>query len=60
MKALGLNFILRKAGNTVSPNLVISNEGNVWSVKIRSTFKNSDFTGAEGEEVTESKCFKLL
>lgn len=50
MKELGVNFILRKAGNMVTPTVIISNEGDKWSIKIRSTFKNTDDDFVIGEE----------
>lgn len=43
-------MILRKAGNMVTPTLIISNEGNKWSIKMRSTFKNTDDNFVIGEE----------
>lgn len=42
MKELGVGFLLRKAGNVVVPTLIIEVNGDKWSVKVRSTFKNSD------------------
>jgi hypothetical protein len=45
---------MRKAGNTVKPSIIIEKNGKKWSVNIRSTFKNHDFTAEEGVEVFES------
>ena len=47
---LGVNFILRKAGNMVVPTLIIACEGDRWTFKMRSSFKNTDDEFKIGEE----------
>jgi hypothetical protein len=42
MKEVGVSFFMRKAGNVVVPTIIISREGDNWSYKVRSTFKNDD------------------
>jgi hypothetical protein len=49
---------LRKAGNTVKIALVIEKNDRKWSINVRSTFKNHDFSAEEGEEVAESIHFQ--
>nr|WLG17454.1 fatty acid-binding protein C [Brachionus koreanus] len=64
MKELGVGLILRKVGNTVTPTLIISNNGNEWSIKMRSTFKNTDDNFTLGEEfddeTTDGRKIKCL
>ncbi len=50
----GVGFILRKAGNSVKIALIIEKNENKWTLNVRSTFKNHDFTSEEGVEVPES------
>jgi hypothetical protein len=42
MKEVGVSFFLRKAGNITVPTIIITIDGQNWSIKIRSTFKNND------------------
>lgn len=56
MKALGVGFFTRVAGNTVTPTVeLIKNSGNTYTLKTTSTFRNSEITfelGKEFDEVT--------
>lgn len=40
MKQLGVNFVTRKIGNTVKPNVIFTRNGDLWTMKTVSTFKN--------------------
>ena len=45
---LGVNFILRKAAGSIKPTMIIEQNGNVWTVKVHSSFKNQETTFTEG------------
>jgi len=53
MKALGVGFATRKIGNSVKPTYTISNDGNTWTIKLESTFKNTEIKFTEGVEFDE-------
>lgn len=59
MKELGVNLLLRKAGNVVVPTLIITIDGNNWSVKMRSTFKNHDDDFVIGVEKADGESVSL-
>jgi len=48
---------MRKAGGSVKPTVIISNNGNQWTIKLQSTFKNSEISFTEGVEFDESNYF---
>ena len=60
MKEVGVGLILRKAGNMTVPTLIIDIENEKWSVKIRSTFKNSDDEFFIGVEKDDGKSFVFI
>ena len=47
-------FKPKQAAGSVKPTLTISNNGNSWTLKLSSTFKNSETTFTEGVEFDES------
>nr|ABO93625.3 fatty acid binding protein b [Mesocestoides vogae] len=54
MRHLGVNFIARKAGNTLKPTVTITSVGDGrYHMKLESTFKNTEFTFKLGEECDE-------
>ncbi|XP_053289359.1 fatty acid binding protein 4b [Pleuronectes platessa] len=54
MKAIGVGFATRQMGNMVKPNLVISVEAGVVSMKSESTFKNTEIKFKLDEEFDET------
>ena len=57
MKEIGVSYILRKAALTLKPTTIISNNGKHWTLKIKSTFKNSEFEATEDQEFDESRIY---
>lgn len=55
LKTMGVGYITRKAAGTIKPTLTISNEGNNWTLKLTSTFKNSETNFTDGVAFDESK-----
>jgi len=47
-------LIMRKAGASIKPTVIISNNGNQWTIKLQSTLKNSEISFTEGVEFDES------
>jgi fatty acid-binding protein 4 len=58
MKELGVGLFQRKAAATIKPTVIISNNGNQWTLKLQSTLKNSELTASEGVEFNESNLTK--
>jgi fatty acid-binding protein 3 len=56
----GVGLIMRKAGGSVKPTVIISNNGNQWTIKLQSTFKNSEISFTEGVEFNESYLIFML
>lgn len=54
LKAMGVNFVLRKLANTAKPKVTISKEGEKWRFKTVNPVKTVDICVAEGEEFNES------
>ncbi|XP_062255695.1 fatty acid binding protein 4b [Platichthys flesus] len=54
MKAIGVGFATRQMGNMVKPNLVISVDAGVVSMKSESTFKNTEIKFKLDEEFDET------
>ncbi|KAK3085761.1 hypothetical protein FSP39_008301 [Pinctada imbricata] len=54
MKAMGVNFVLRKVGNTITSYEEIIQDGDNWELKITSTFKNAHLKFKLGEEFDET------
>jgi len=55
MKSVGVNVLVAKIGGSLKPTMIISREGDTWTLKSESTFKNHkvDFKiGAEFDETT--------
>uniref|UniRef100_A0A1B6DEJ4 Fatty acid-binding protein, muscle n=1 Tax=Clastoptera arizonana TaxID=38151 RepID=A0A1B6DEJ4_9HEMI len=53
MKALGVGFLTRKAGNTVSPVIELTEKDGVFTLTSESVFKNTVTTFKLGEEFEE-------
>jgi len=53
MKALGVGFLLRKIGNSVSPTVELKKEGDKYKLITSSTFKNSEIEFKLNEEFDE-------
>lgn len=53
MKELGVGFVMRKMGNTVSPTVELIKEGDEYTFNTTSTFKNSTIKFKVGEEFDE-------
>ena len=54
MKHIGVGMILRKMGNTLKPDYILSKEGASWKMVTSSTFKTTELTCQEGVEVDET------
>jgi hypothetical protein len=54
MKELGVGLILRKTAGSIKPTVIISNNGDSWTLKMQSTLKSSEITGTLGVEFDES------
>lgn len=54
MKAVGVGLVLRKTGNAMKPDTIISQEGDSWKLKTESTFKNTEISFKVGEEFDET------
>ncbi|XP_064556451.1 fatty acid-binding protein [Drosophila montana] len=53
MKELGVGMVLRKMGNTVSPTVEVTLEGDTYTLTTTSTFKTSAISFKLGEEFDE-------
>ncbi|XP_034486019.1 probable fatty acid-binding protein [Drosophila innubila] len=53
MKELGVGMVLRKMGNTVSPTVEITKDGETYTMTTTSTFKTSAISFKLGEEFDE-------
>ncbi|XP_059478790.1 fatty acid-binding protein [Neocloeon triangulifer] len=53
MKALGVGLVTRKMGNAVSPTVELVKDGDKYILRTTSTFKNTEITFANGEEIDE-------
>lgn len=53
MKALGVGFVLRKIGNSVSPTVELKKDGDKYTLVTSSTFKTSEITFELGKEFDE-------
>ncbi|XP_046979489.1 fatty acid-binding protein, muscle-like isoform X3 [Schistocerca americana] len=53
MKALGVGMVTRKMGNAVSPVIELTKDGDTYTLKSSSTFKNTVITFKLGEEFEE-------
>lgn len=54
MKELGVGLMLRKIAGQLKPSQVFSIEGDTWTLKTLSTFKNTEIKFKLGEEFDES------
>lgn len=54
MKALEVNFALRKIANLAKPSLHITIDGDNWNVQTHSTVKNTEIKFKLGEEFEET------
>ena len=50
----GVNFVLRKVGNSITSYEELSKDGDDWQLKITSTFKNALLKFKLGEEFDET------
>jgi len=53
MKALGVGFVLRKIGNSVTPTVELKKDGETYTLVTSSTFKTSTISFKLGEEFDE-------
>ncbi|BHF80418.1 Lipocalin / cytosolic fatty-acid binding protein [Sparganum proliferum] len=54
MGRLGVNFVVRKAGNTLKPTLTITKDGDRYKMVSSSTFKTTQFEFKMGEPFEET------
>ena len=54
MKHLGVGMIMRKMGNTLKPDFIVSKDGETWKMVTSSTFKTTEVTFQEGVEFDET------
>ncbi|KAJ8302714.1 hypothetical protein KUTeg_019110 [Tegillarca granosa] len=54
MKAVGVNFVLRKVGNSLTVYEEIKQDGDNWELHLLSTFKNIHLKFKLGEEFDET------
>ncbi|BHF79988.1 Lipocalin / cytosolic fatty-acid binding protein [Sparganum proliferum] len=54
MGRLGVNFVVRKAGNTLKPTLTITKDGDRYKMVSSSTFKTTQFEFKLGEPFEET------
>jgi len=54
MKAVEVNFVTRKMASVLKPNVIISVEGDAWTLKTESTLKTSETTFKLGQEYEET------
>merc|ERR1712096_139164 len=54
LKALDVNFLLRKAATVSTPVMTVSEEGGVWSILTSTTLKSMELKFKIGEEFDES------
>ncbi|XP_003219600.1 fatty acid-binding protein 5 [Anolis carolinensis] len=53
MKDLGVSMPMRKLGAMAKPDVIITKDGDTFTVKTESTFKTSEFSFKLGEKFTE-------
>ncbi|KAH8358464.1 hypothetical protein KR093_000426, partial [Drosophila rubida] len=53
MKELGVGMVLRKMGNSVSPTVEVTKDGDTYTLTTTSTFKTSAISFKLGEEFDE-------
>ena len=54
MTLLGINFVLRKVGNSITSYEEMKQNGDQWELNITSTFKNAHLKFKLGEEFDET------
>merc|ERR1711973_491784 len=54
LKALDVNFLLRKAATVSTPVMEVSEEGGVWTIKTSTTLKTMELKFKIGEEFDEN------
>merc|ERR1711970_940543 len=54
LKALDVNFLLRKAATVSTPVMEVSEEGGVWTIKTSTTLKSMELKFKVGEEFDET------
>ncbi len=57
---VGVGFATRKIGATVKPTVIISKDGEQWSIKVQSTFKSSEISFKDGVEFDEGNVTLLI
>ena len=50
----GVGLVTRKMGNTIKPSQIITVDGDKWTIKTVSTFKNSEINFTLGQEFEEN------
>ncbi|KAK8743640.1 hypothetical protein OTU49_001180 [Cherax quadricarinatus] len=54
MKALGVGLVMRKMGNAATPTVEITKDGDFYTMKTITTFKNTEVKFKLGEEFAET------
>jgi hypothetical protein len=54
LKAMDVNFVIRKTVAKFKSSLVITKEGDNWNIQTLSTFKNYDYKFVDGVEFIDS------
>jgi len=54
MKAVGVGLVMRKMGNSAKPSQHITIDGDQWTLKTTSTFKNTEIKFKIGEQFDET------
>jgi len=54
MKHLGVGMVMRKMGNTLKPDFIVSKDGDTWKMVSSSTFKTTEVSFQEGVEFDET------
>ena len=54
LKALGANWIIRKASSASTPIMEVTENGGVWSIKTSTTLKTMELKFKLGEEVDDT------
>jgi len=54
MREVGVNAVVAKLGSVAKPTVIIEIEGNVWTLKSETTFKNTKVSFELGKEFEET------
>jgi hypothetical protein len=53
MKAIGVGLVQRKMAATLKPTVILSNDGDKWSMGLRTKVRNNDISWVDGVEFDE-------